>query len=172
MLKNSFSDVRFNNEKGEEWRINRGWIISPMLFTFYIKGCFEDFIVHMASTLRFVEVDKKVSWYLRRINKKRLDFSKSESLNIWFKKNKKDIIESSVKLYDEIFQRVSQCKFGITLTNYMSNSVDSCGVLNKFLRQYNSISMYHIFNFPSREINNQLLKKYLLFFFMKFNCGK
>jgi len=49
----------------------------------------------------------------------------SKSLNIWFKKNKKDIIVSSVKLYDEIFERVSQCKFGITLTDYMSNSMDS-----------------------------------------------
>jgi len=36
-------------------------------------------------------------------------------------------------LYDEIFERVSQFKFGITLTDYMTNSVDSYGVLNKFL---------------------------------------
>jgi len=79
------------------------------------------------------------------------------------KRKKKDIIDSSVKLHDEIFERVSQCKFGITPTDYMSNSVDSYGVLNKFLRRYNF--MYHIFNFASREINNQLFKKYLLFFY-------
>jgi len=75
----------------------------------------------------------------------------SKSLNIWFEKNK-NIIESSVKLYDKIFERVSECKFGIALTDYMRNSADSYGVLKKYLRQYNS--MYHIFNFPSREINN------------------
>ena len=46
----------------------------------------------------------------------------SKILNIWFKQNKKKIIESSVKLYDE---RVSQCKFGITPTDYMSNSMGS-----------------------------------------------
>ena len=80
---------------------------------------------------------------------------------VW--KKKKDIIEYSDKLYDEIFERVSQCKFGITLTDYMSISVDSYGVLNKFLRQFNS--MYHIFKFPSRVINNKLFKKYLLFFY-------
>ena len=45
-----------------------------------------------------------------------------KSLNIWFKQNKKYIIESSVKLYDE---RVSQCEFGITPTDYMSNPMDS-----------------------------------------------
>jgi len=42
MLKNSFSDVRFNDGKGEKWIINKGsrrWsIISPMLFTFYYDG--------------------------------------------------------------------------------------------------------------------------------------
>jgi len=46
MLKNSFSDVRFNDGKEEKWIINKGsrqWsIISPMLFTFYLKGYFED----------------------------------------------------------------------------------------------------------------------------------
>ena len=48
MLKISFSVVRYNNGKGEEWKINKGlrqgWIISPLLFTFYIKGCFEDMV--------------------------------------------------------------------------------------------------------------------------------
>jgi len=33
------------------------------------------------------------------------------------------MIETSVKLYDEIFERVTQCI--ITLTDYMSNSVDT-----------------------------------------------
>jgi len=67
------------------------------------------------------------------------------------------MIETSVKLYDEIFERVTQCI--ITLTDYMSNSVDTNWVLDKFLRQCNS--MYHIFNFSSRQINNQMFKKYL-----------
>jgi len=49
--------------------------------------------------------------------------------------------------------------YGITPADYMSNSVDSYGVLNKFLGQNNS--MYHAFNFSSREINNKFLKKYL-----------
>ena len=50
MLKISFSDVRFNNGKGEEWKINegsrQGWIISPLLFTFYIKGIVNEDIVN------------------------------------------------------------------------------------------------------------------------------
>jgi len=85
----------------------------------------------------------------------------SKSLNIWFEKNRK-ILEYSVKLYDYSYYYYYiwlLLLYGITLTDYMSNSVDSYGVLNKFLRQYNS--MYHIFKFPSREINNKLLKKYL-----------
>jgi len=48
MLKNSISDVRFNNGKGDKWKINigsrLGWIISPLLFTFYVKGCTEDIV--------------------------------------------------------------------------------------------------------------------------------
>jgi len=58
-----------------------------------------------------------------------------KSLNIWFKYKKKNIIESSVKLYEE---RVSQCKFGITPTDYMSNSMDSNWVLNKFLNSWDN----------------------------------
>ena len=61
------------------------------------------------------------------------------------KTEKKDVSESSVKLYDKIIERESQCKYpGIILTdNNMSNTMDSDRVLNKFLRQYNS--MYHIY---------------------------
>jgi len=73
----------------------QGWIISPLLFTFSIKGCiedminydvgckiglikwnihmvykmvlaYEDVIVLMTPSLRFIEID----WHLRRINKK------------------------------------------------------------------------------------------------------
>ena len=40
----------------------------------------------------------------------------------------------------------------------MSNKMDSDRVLNKFLRQYNS--MYHRFNFASREVIYHLFKTY------------
>jgi len=65
----------------------QGWIISPLLFTFYIKGCYEnmvnydvgwkirlikwnilayaDVIVLMTPSLRFMEDNR----YFRRINK-------------------------------------------------------------------------------------------------------
>ena len=76
---------------------------------------------------------------------------------IVFEKNKKNVSESSVKLYDEIIERVSQCKYlGIVLTDNMSNTMDSDRVLNKFLRQYNS--MYHRFNFASTEVIYHLFK--------------
>ena len=65
-----------------------------------------------------------------------------KSLNIWFKYKKKNIIESSVKLYEE---RVSQCKFGITPTDYMSNSMDSNWVLNKFLNSWDNTILCIIF---------------------------
>ena len=40
---------------------------------------------------------------------------------IVFEKNKKNVSESSVKLYDEIIERVSQCKYlGIVLTDDMN----------------------------------------------------
>jgi len=42
--------LKKNNGKGEEWKINKGsrqgWIISPLLFTFYAKGCIEDIVNH------------------------------------------------------------------------------------------------------------------------------
>ena len=46
------SNVRFNNGKGEKWKINKGsrqgGILSPVLFNFYVKGCIEDIINHDA----------------------------------------------------------------------------------------------------------------------------
>ena len=39
MLKNTFTDVHFNNGKGEKWKINKrsrqGGILTPLLFNFY-----------------------------------------------------------------------------------------------------------------------------------------
>ena len=73
----------------------------------------------------------------------------SKSLNRQFKKNKKDFLESSVKLYDEIIEIVSQCNYiGIIVTDDMSNSIDSDrALLNKFLKKYNS--MCHLFKIYS-----------------------
>ena len=67
------------------------------------------------------------------------------------------MLESLVKLYDK---RVSQFRYlGIIFTDDMSNSIDSDRVVNKSLRQYNSI-YYHRFNLAIREIIYHLLKTY------------
>ena len=64
----------------------------------------------------------------------------SKNLIIVFKNNKKDILQSSVKLYDEIIERVSH--LGIIFTDDMSNLIDSDRVLNKFLIQFYVCQIY------------------------------
>ena len=183
MLKNTFADVRFNNGISEKWKINKGsrqgGILSPLLFNFYVKGCIEDIINHDAgckiglikwNVLAYADdiilmapslngLQKLIDTLGESIKKICLKINPKKSKYIVFKKNKKDATESSVKLYDEIIERVSHCKYlGIVLTDDMSNTMDSDRVLNKFLRQYNS--MYHRFNFASREIIYHLFKTY------------
>ena len=50
MLKKTFVDLRFNNEEGEELKINtvlrQRRILSPSLFNFHTKGCIEDIVNH------------------------------------------------------------------------------------------------------------------------------
>ena len=183
MLRNTFAEVHFNEGISEKWKIKKGsrqgGVLSPLLFNFYVKGCIEDIINHEAgckiglikwNILAYADdivllapslngLQKLIDTLGESIKKIQLNINAKKSKYIVLKKNKRDVTESSVKFYDEIIDRVSQCKYlGIILNDDMSNTIDSDRVLNKFLKQYNS--MYHRFNFASREIINHFLKIY------------
>jgi len=188
MLKNSFVNVCFVDQIGEEWNVRRGvrqgGILSPILFNFYINEClvrvsemsegcklcfqpanivgYADDLLLLAPSARGLQKMLDVS--MGCIANLRLRLNVSKSRYIVFRGKRSNNITTSVNINGSVLERVHSIKYlGVYLSDDMRLDRDIDRVLDLFLRQFNS--MFYKFRFTSTNVLSFLFKRYTSSFY-------
>ena len=188
MLRNTYAHVKFDNVKGNPWRITsgtrQGGILSPLLFNFYLKslveditkldiGCRLDFlrfniILYADDIILLAPSRNGLQILLNKLydclSEIKLEVNPLKSKYMVFRTKKRILPDVPVFYNSVALECVDVFKYlGIVLSSNLNISGDVDRALNAFLRQFNAC--YHKFNFVDHKVMVYLFKTYASSFY-------